>query len=53
MWTGCLTALITPFRDRRVDYDALGAIAARFRRIQARAGRDALAASILKAVAVD
>lgn len=26
MWTGCLTALITPFRDRRVDYDALGAI---------------------------
>lgn len=26
MWTGCLTALITPFRDGRVDYDALDAI---------------------------
>ncbi len=24
MWTGCLTALITPFRDGDVDYDALG-----------------------------
>jgi 4-hydroxy-tetrahydrodipicolinate synthase len=24
MWTGCLTALITPFRDGAVDYDALG-----------------------------
>jgi 4-hydroxy-tetrahydrodipicolinate synthase len=26
MWTGCLTALITPFRNGGVDYDALGAI---------------------------
>jgi 4-hydroxy-tetrahydrodipicolinate synthase len=26
MWTGCLTALITPFRNGAVDYDALGAI---------------------------
>ena len=27
MWTGCLTALITPFRDGgAVDYDALGKI---------------------------
>jgi 4-hydroxy-tetrahydrodipicolinate synthase len=26
MWTGCLTALITPFREGAVDYDALGTI---------------------------